>query len=207
MQEIGLLGDGGQADEAESYLKPDLSVSFRAVSQQYMDTHSKINLEAPPDHLKSVRVIAAIGSPALRKEMVAKWPGENYYTLIADRAHVNSMAKIGVGTIIAPMAVIAPNVVIGKHVLVNIGATISHDTRLGDYVTISPGVHIAGKVEIGEGVFVGIGAAISNNVKIAAGSVIGAGAVVLDDIIDENSVVVGMPGKVIRKNDSWLREV
>jgi sugar O-acyltransferase (sialic acid O-acetyltransferase NeuD family) len=210
MHDIGLLGAGGQASEVESYLRPDLSIRFRAVSRQYMDTDSndqKINLEAPPDHLKNVSVIAAVGLPAIRKEMVTRWPGDSYYTLIADRAYVDSKARIGAGTIIAPMAVITSNVVIGKHALINVGATISHDAQLGDYVTISPGVHIAGKVELGDGVFVGIGATISNDIKIAAGSVIGAGTVVLDNIIDENSVVVGIPGKVIKKNDGWLREL
>jgi acetyltransferase-like isoleucine patch superfamily enzyme len=78
---------------------------------------------------------------------------------------------------------------------------------VGSFVTISPGVHIAGKVTIGDGVFIGIGASISNGVRIAAGSVIGAGAVVLEDVTAENSVMVGVPAKLVKNNEGWLSEI
>jgi sugar O-acyltransferase (sialic acid O-acetyltransferase NeuD family) len=207
-QAVGLLGSGSQADEVESYLGPNQAVAFRAVSGEYLDgkTENQIDIGQPGDQ-QDVPVVAALGAPGLRRDMISKWPFDNYCSVIAEQARVDGKAKIGEGSVVAPMSVITTNAVIGKHVIINIGATISHDARIGDYVTISPGVHIAGRVTIGDGVFIGIGAAISNNVKIAAGSVIGAGAVVVDDITEENSVAVGVPAKVIKHNGDWLREI
>jgi len=207
-QAVGLLGSGGQADEVESYLGPDRPVAFRAVSAEYLDgkAANQINLEQPGEQ-PDVPVIAAVGAPGLRREMVGKWPFDNYYTLVDEGALVDAQAKIGEGTIIAPMAVVTTNAVIGKHVIINIAATISHDAVIGDYVTISPGVNIAGRVTIGAGAFIGIGAVISNGVSIAAGCVIGAGAVVMEDITEANSVAVGVPAKVISRNEDWLHEL
>ena len=41
MERIGLIGSGGQADEAESYLL-DANVEFRAISDEYVDKTKKI---------------------------------------------------------------------------------------------------------------------------------------------------------------------
>jgi sugar O-acyltransferase (sialic acid O-acetyltransferase NeuD family) len=208
MEKIGIIGRGGQADEASSFLK-DREVDFYALSEQYLDQtdESQIDIAKPQEYQRILPVVAAIGAPAVRKEMVEQWSGDNFTTIVAEYAYVDVTSKIGEGTIVAPRAVITTNVEIGKHAIINVGASISHDCRLGDYVTISPGAHIAGRVTIGDGVFIGIGAIINNNISIAPGTVVGAGAVVVKDIQQENSVVVGTPAKTIRINDGWLREV
>lgn len=209
IQAVGLLGSGAQADEIESFLDAQRAVSFRAVSIQFFNPENPklINIDNPGMYT-GMPVVAAIGAPGVRKDMVATWGDEkNYITVTSAAAYVDSSSSIGEGSVIAPMAVITTNVSIGKHVIVNVGATVSHDVIIGDYVTIGPGVHIAGRVTIGDGVFIGIGASISNNLIIAAGSVIGAGAVVMHDILEKNSVAVGVPARVIRKNEDWLREI
>ena len=58
-------------------------------------------------------------------------------------------------------------------------------------------------VVIGENCFIGVGATILPNVTIGASCVIGAGTVVTRDI-PSNSMVVGVPAKIIRK--VWLNE-
>jgi sugar O-acyltransferase (sialic acid O-acetyltransferase NeuD family) len=204
---IGLLGSGGQADEVASYLD-GIQVDFRAVDAAYVEASKPdiIDIKSAQDKADTP-VIAAVGAPGLRKAMVEKWPGHSYFTLTSQHANVNPGTQIGEGTVIAPATVVTTNVRIGKHTLINIGATINHDCTVGDFVTISPGVHIAGKVTIGNGVFIGIGASISNGVRIAAGSVIGAGAVVLEDVTAENSVMVGVPAKLVKNNEGWLSEI
>ena len=53
---------------------------------------------------------------------------------------------------------------------------------------------------VGDGVLIGIGARILSGAHIGAYSLIGAGAVVLENArIPERSLVLGVPGKVIRK--------
>ena len=52
---------------------------------------------------------------------------------------------------------------------------------------------------IGDGVLVGMGAVVMNGVEIGAGSVIGAGALIPEGRkIPPRSLVIGMPGKVVR---------
>ena len=208
MEKIGLIGNGGQADEAESFLE-NREVEFRALSEGYLDPTDprQINILNPNEYQRIIPVVAAIGAPEVRRKMVEEWGGEKFATIQSEVSYVDKSAVIGEGSIIAPRAVITTNVEIGKHVIVNVAATISHDSKLGDFVTIGPGAHVAGNVEIGDGAFVGIGAIISNNIRIANGVVVGAGAVVVEDILKENSVVIGVPAKEIRVNEGWLSEV
>lgn len=207
-RQIGLLGNGGQANEIESYLSDDIEIVFKAVSADYLDPSNPkvIDIKNPKDNV-TLPVVAAVGPSGLRKKLVSDWPGKEYETIISKNAHVNKKTVIGYGTVISPGAVITTDVTLGKHVIVNINATISHNCDIGDFATISPGVHIAGNVKIGAGAFIGIGATISNGLNIAPGAVIGAGAVIIDDINEENSVVVGNPGKVIKKYQDWLNEI
>lgn len=206
-RKIGILGSGGQADEAESYLSS--TAAFRALSPEYMNQEgvNQINILEPDEYQKLMPVIAAIGAPFVRRKMVEDWPGQNFATLIALEAYVDDTTKLSEGVIIAPRAVVTTNVEVGSHSIINVGATVSHDCKLGEYVTISPGAHVAGNVELGDGVFIGIGAIVSNNVRIAAGSVVGAGAVILHDVLEENSVVVGIPARTIKINSGWLSEI
>lgn len=207
-KQIGFLGNGAQAREAEAYIDENIQIVFRAVSSDYIDSPEQglIDIESPENYVDTP-VIAAIGPPKLKKQMVKKWPGKNYANILAKNIFIGEDSVIGNGSIIAPGVVITTNVVIGEHTIVNIGSTINHDCKIGDFVTISPGVHIAGNVRLGAGVFIGIGASISNGVTIASGSVIGAGAVVIKDIKEENSVVVGNPAKTIKVNQDWLNEI
>jgi len=57
---------------------------------------------------------------------------------------------------------------------------------------------IAGTVRLEEDCWIGAGAIIYPNITIGARSIVGAGAVVTKDV-PPNTVVVGVPAKVIRK--------
>lgn len=203
---FGIIGSGGQADETESYA-PENSVAFRAVDQAYLNKVATVDVNSPSKEQEAIPVVAALGAPGIRREMVGKWPGSEYVNVISDHAVIDKTATLLQGCIIAPLAVVTTNVEIGEHVLINVGATVSHDSRIGDYATISPGANIAGNVVLGKGVFIGIGATVSNGIKIADGVVVGAGAVVIRDIEEENAAYAGVPAKKINQNEGWLREL
>lgn len=210
IEKIGILGYGGQAREAHGYARStNKEVEFFAVNAEYLEEGDtkRIDIVTPDEYQRILPVVAAIGAPAVRKEMVDQWSGDRFDIIKSNDAYLDDTSTIGEGSIISPRAVITANSEIGKHVIVNVAATISHDCKIGDYVTVSPGAHIAGNVSIGEGAFIGIGATITNNIKIAPGVVVGAGSVVLKDIEQENAVVVGSPARVLRINEGWLREV
>ena len=106
---------------------------------------------------------------------------------------------------------------IGKNTMISLGANIDvhrGKVSIGDNCLITSGVKILshdgasrminiddfgnGEVIIGNNIFIGVNAVILKGVNIGDNSVIGAGAIVSKDVPPQ-SLVVGNPGKVIRK--------
>ena len=78
---------------------------------------------------------------------------------------------------------------------VDIGAPL----RIGRGVTIGHGVIVHG-IEIGDYALIGMGSIILGGARIGEYSLIGAGALVRENaVIPPRSVVLGMPGKVVRQ--------
>lgn len=204
-EKIGIIGNGGQADEAASFSAKD--VIFRAVSKQYLDDVATVDIESPSEIERETAVCIAVGAPGLKRDLAETWPGVLYESIISEHACVDNSSSVGEGSIIAPRAVVTTSVHIGRHALLNVAATVQHNTHIGDYTSIGPGAHIAGNVDIGDGVYVGIGAVVSNDLRIANGAVIGAGATLLHDAEVENGVYIGTPARLLKKNKDWLHEV
>lgn len=124
-------------------------------------------------------------------------------------------------------AFVAPNATVMGQVTLNVGASIWYGTvlrgdveaiQIGAYTNVQDGAIVHGdpgqptvleefvtighravihSAHIERGSLVGIGAIVLNGVRIGAGSMIGAGAVVTKDV-PARSLVVGVPGKVVR---------
>ena len=72
--------------------------------------------------------------------------------------------------------------------------------KVGNDVTVGHNVILHG-CNIEDGALIGMGSIIMNGVKVGKGSIIGAGSVITEKmIIPDFSVVVGIPGKIIRTN-------
>ncbi len=72
---------------------------------------------------------------------------------------------------------------------------------IGDYVTVGHGAVLHG-CEIEDHVLIGMSATVLTGAKIGRGSIIAAGALVKEnDVIPPNSLVVGVPGKIVRTQD------
>jgi len=103
---------------------------------------------------------------------------------------------------------IHPGAVIGRRFFIDhgMGVVIGETSVIGDDVTLYHGVTLGGTSlekgkrhpELGDRVTVGAGAKVLGNIRIGADSRIGANAVVVKSV-PENSVVVGIPGQVVRK--------
>ncbi len=82
-----------------------------------------------------------------------------------------------------------------------------HPCILGDYVTIGHSAIIHGSV-LEDHVLVGMGAIILSRCHIGRGSIIGAGAVVKEgSIIPPNSLVVGLPARIVREDPSMFERI
>ena len=105
---------------------------------------------------------------------------------------------------------IHPGAKIGRRCFIDhgIGVVIGETSIIGDDVVMYHGVTL-GAIEnkktkrhptIGNNVLIGAGAKLLGNITIGDNVKIGANAVVLKDI-PKNSTVVGIPGKIIKKNN------
>jgi carbonic anhydrase/acetyltransferase-like protein (isoleucine patch superfamily) len=80
---------------------------------------------------------------------------------------------------------------------------------VGDDVTIGHSAVIHGS-NIGDTTLIGIGAIVLDNAQVGVGSIIGAGAVVTEEaVVPPRSLVLGVPGRVIREVTSeqieWIK--
>ena len=104
--------------------------------------------------------------------------------------HIGLGAKIGKGTILG---------------YGGLGTVIHHRSVIGENVLIHTGVTLGGtskKYEvpvIGDNCIISSGAKVIGPVKIGKNCIVGANAVVLTDIPD-NSIVVGIPAKIIKRD-------
>lgn len=142
------------------------------------------------------------------------------------------MPKIDKSSFIAPTAVLIGDVTIGKHCGVYPHAAIRGDENsieIGDGSNVQDCcvIHVNNEypVKIGKNVsighlamihgatiedecLIGINATVLNGARIASGSVIGANALVTAGTeIPKNSLVIGVPGKVIKQDEGLLEMI
>ena len=105
---------------------------------------------------------------------------------------------------------IHPGAQIGKGLFIDhgIGVIIGETTIIGDNVTLYQGVTLGGTGKehgkrhptIGDNVMISAGAKILGSFTIGENSKIGAGSVVLEEV-PPNSTVVGVPGRVVKRDN------
>ncbi len=78
-----------------------------------------------------------------------------------------------------------------------------HDVKIGKNVSIGHGAIIHGAT-IEDDCLIGMNATIMNGTKIGRGSIVGANALVKTDMeVPENSLVLGVPGKVVEQDEKF----
>ena len=87
----------------------------------------------------------------------------------------------------------------GIALVIHSRAIIGKNCIVGQCVTIGGRSRHYDVPKIGDNVYIGAGAKILGPITVGNNSVIGAGAVVLKDV-PENSIIVGIPAKVIKTN-------
>ena len=147
--------------------------------------------------------VNGIGSPTTywrKRDIIATTgiPLDRFINVIHPSASVSSWATLGRGVVVLQNATIASDAIIGDHVIILPNSIVSHDCHVGSYVSLAGGVCLSGRVTIGELTYLGSNSSIREDATIGARCLLGMGSVVLNDIPDD-SVVVGVPGRILRK--------
>jgi acetyltransferase EpsM len=194
-----LYGASGHAQ----VVKDSIQTAGGKVKAVFDDNPDLIKLDDAPvvgfykaDFEPKLPIIITIGDNLIRKKVVNK-VGHSFGIAIHDRAIVSQYSEVSEGSVVLPGAVVNAGSSVGKHCIINTNAVVEHDCEVEDFVHISPNVTICANVFIGEGTHIGAGATIIPGRTIGKWCVIGAGSVITQDIPDY-SMVVGVPGKIIR---------
>jgi sugar O-acyltransferase (sialic acid O-acetyltransferase NeuD family) len=142
-----------------------------------------------------------LGSPQYRYDLYKKVEriGGNLTSTISPYARIGHFNNsLGEGINLMTGSIITNDVIIKKGALINLNCTVGHDSYIGEFVELSPGAHISGNCYIGKYSNIGTNATVLPGIKIGENVTVGAGCVVTKDVAS-NSLVVGIPGKVIRK--------
>ncbi|NOG29142.1 acetyltransferase [Lysinibacillus fusiformis] len=211
LNSLAIVGAGGHARSIFSWLsssnvnfnnlyfvdkykkKEDEKIFNHAIIQKDWNCIDQINIDA---------YLIAIGDNDLREQLfnLLIKKDKKIVDLIHNSAILGIGSKLGRSIAIGPLCIVGPLVVLKDNIIVNSGAIIEHESIIGSHSHIAPGAKIAGRVIMGNNVFLGIGAIIKENIVIGNNVIIGAGAVVINDV-PSNSVVAGVPAKLIRKLD------
>ena len=121
--------------------------------------------------------------------------------------------SLGARVSVWPTAVLrgdSDTIIIGADSNVQDGAVIHVDegipTRVGNRVAIGHRAIVHGAT-IDDDVLIAMGAVLLNGVHVGSGSIIGAGAVLPEGKrIPENSLVIGVPGRIVRQTTNEERE-
>ena len=138
---------------------------------------------------------------------------KNVKARIEPGAIIREKVEIGEGAVIMMGAVINIGAVIGAGSMIDMGAVLGGRAIVGKNCHIGAGTVLAGVVEpasavpviIEDDVVIGANAVVLEGCRVGKGAVVAAGAVVVSDV-EPNTVVAGIPAKVLKGKDGKTAE-
>ena len=142
----------------------------------------------------------ARGDNMLRKRIFEENPNLEYPNIIHPTAIISKYSKIGKGNLLMPYSVVNAFSSIGDHCIINTSSAVEHDCTVGSFCHVSVKSVMTGACSIGDGVFLGAGAVMRDGTSVGEWTTVGCGAAVVKNL-DPNSVYVGCPAKLLRRNN------
>ncbi|MGI6071396.1 MAG: acetyltransferase [Lachnospiraceae bacterium] len=162
-------------------------------------TFAEFNEKHPADNAE---IVIAAGEPRTREILFnkVKTAGYTLPNLIHPWANVENVLEIGEGNIILTFACVsASGVKIGNNNIVMQYAQISHDSVIGSHCVIATSANISGTTVVRDRAYIAVGAKLREGITVGYDAIAGMGAIVTKSI-DDQSVVMGIPAKEVRKN-------
>ena len=201
------MGGGGFGREV--YQAVMASPRFRQregiTSIEYLDDGSPALLRAPIattidgyDKREGDIGLCAIGSPATRREVVARLSSKGlaFPAFVDDRAEVGDHVVLAEGAIVCCGSVLTVDIALGEHTHINTRCTVGHDVVIGGFCTLSSQCNLTGGVRVGDNVFFGTAATVIPGKSIGTGARVGAGSVVVRNVKADDAVF-GNPARRI----------
>jgi sugar O-acyltransferase (sialic acid O-acetyltransferase NeuD family) len=154
-------------------------------------------------HIPHDALFVGIGSSRIRRALYTRLltEGERFARAVHPNAQIMRGVEISDGVYIGALATVSVASRIGSNTILNGTSVVGHHVDIGEHVHIAPGVTIAGEVTIGSGSMIGIGANILPRVRIGQNCIVGAATLVRQDVPND-SVIVGVPGRILTKNQT-----
>jgi sugar O-acyltransferase (sialic acid O-acetyltransferase NeuD family) len=150
--------------------------------------------------------VLGVGNPLTRYQLSQKLIniGGILASIIADDAFIGHYeVLLQTGLNVMSRVMISNSVSVGEGTLLNSGCALHHDVQVGRYCDIAPGAMLLGGCSVGDWCSIGAQATILPKVKIGDNVVIGAGTVITKNV-DDNCVMVGVPGIRIKNLDPLI---
>lgn len=213
MKKVILIGTGGHAAEVREYINyhnrvsPDDFIQIIGFLDENAELHKHYNYPEPylgtvdnHDIQADIEYMFCFANMVYKEKLVKQFKeqGATFFKFIHPTALISESSKIGQGVLISHNASVGPMVVVGDFNILNSRCTIGHDTVLGDFNFISPQVSLSGNTKVGNHNMFGVNSATIPGVSLGNNNTIGAGSIITKNV-EHNSVVVGVPGKVIKR--------
>ena len=211
-----VVGAGGFAKElidvvVEQYPSSSLVCfdSFAKTNDLFLNRFDIINkTESAKKYFQTTEAsfCLGLGGPLNRLRLFNEFSaiGGQPISIISSHTKLGSInVAIGVGSTILHHTTIANGSRLGIGCLVYHDVRITHDCSIGDFVEIAPGATLLGGVTVGAYTQIGANCTILPKLTIGKHCILGAGAVITRNIPD-NSIVTGIPGKVVRTISSSI---
>jgi sugar O-acyltransferase (sialic acid O-acetyltransferase NeuD family) len=145
-----------------------------------------------------VNLYLGIGDPRTITKVVEKFKGYNFPNLVHGSVVKDQSVIMESGNIFTAGCILTVDIEIGNYNIFNLNSTIGHDTKIGDCNVFNPGANISGSVRIGSKNLFGTNSTVLQGLAIGSNSIIGASSLINKNV-DNNLVVVGVPGKELKK--------